>query len=320
MRRAWLAALALLAAGCSTQAAPADPQPGATRAWRPLADATLERTEVAAARVGRFVYVVGGFARDGGATTAAVERYDLAGDRWDRVADLPVGVNHAAAVSHRGSLYVLGGYRAASGLEAETDALYRYDPGRDRWRKLPSMPTPRGALAAGVVGGRLYAVGGAGGGRALDTVEVFDLARRTWRRGPRLTLAREHLAATVASGRLYVLAGRAAGRGNFSRAEVLTGGRFKRIADVRKARGGIAAAPVGRDVVLLGGEEAAGTIAEVERYDASARRWRRLPDLRTPRHGLGAVSRGGRVFALAGGDRPGLFFTRALEYLDVSRR
>ena len=54
----------------------------ATGAWKPLRSATLERTEVAAARIGRFIYVVGGFERRSGATTAAVERYDIGQDRW----------------------------------------------------------------------------------------------------------------------------------------------------------------------------------------------------------------------------------------------
>lgn len=311
-----LVLLAGLAALLVTAAAVA---PAATSEWRPLADARLDRTEVAAARVGRFAYVVGGFDRASGTTTAAVERYDLDADRWTRVADLPVGVNHAAAVSHRGRLYVLGGYEAAGSGAAGTGAVYRYDPAADGWTELEPMPTPRGALAADVVDGRIHAVGGARDGRALATVEVYDVARGTWRAGPRLTLAREHLAATVAGGRLHVLGGRAAGRGNFARAEVLAGGRFRRLPDARKPRGGIAAAAVGEDVVLLGGEETGGTIEEVERYDASARRWRQLPDLRTPRHGLGAVSRGRRVYALGGGDEPGLFYTRAVEYLDVAR-
>ena len=35
----------------------------ATNRWQPLQASTLARTEVAAARVGRFVYVMGGFER-----------------------------------------------------------------------------------------------------------------------------------------------------------------------------------------------------------------------------------------------------------------
>ena len=92
MRRAALALLLCALVAC----APAEP---ATNAWRPLKASTLARTEVAAARVGRFVYVMGGFERRSGETVAATERYDLRRDRWRRVADMPAGLNHAAAVA-----------------------------------------------------------------------------------------------------------------------------------------------------------------------------------------------------------------------------
>src|SRR5688572_30568092 len=112
--------------------------------WRSLAPATLARTEVAAARVGRFVYVMGGFERDSGATTAATERYDIRRDRWTRVADMPVGLNHAAAAAYKGRVYVVGGYRGRTALDDETAALLRYDPARDRWARLRPAPTRRG--------------------------------------------------------------------------------------------------------------------------------------------------------------------------------
>lgn len=86
---------------------------------------------------------------------------------------------------------------------------------------------------------------------------------------------------------------------------------------MRKARGGIAAATISGHIVVLGGEESAGTIREVEMFDAREREWSRLPDLPTPRHGLGAVARNGHVYAIEGGDRPGFAFTNALEGLDL---
>jgi N-acetylneuraminic acid mutarotase len=114
---------------------------GAVERWRTLRDATIARTEVAAARIGDGAYVVGGFAGPGGATTAVVERYDLRLNRWARVAPLPQPVNHAAAAVYRGDLYVVGGYTARNGLGQETSALWR-------WRSEPPLPTSRHGLAA----------------------------------------------------------------------------------------------------------------------------------------------------------------------------
>jgi N-acetylneuraminic acid mutarotase len=317
MRRLALIAALLAAAGCgggdnrATQAAPE---------WRSLAPSTLARTEVAAARVGRFVYVMGGFEQQSGATTAATERYDIERNRWTRVRDMPVGLNHAAAVAYRGRVYVVGGYRARTGLRREVNTLYRYDPQKDRWSRLPSAPTARGALATAVLGGRLYAVGGAAAQHgALATLEIYDFGDRRWRTGPDMATPREHLAAATARGRFYALAGRAAGQGNFDLVEAYDPNtrRWSRVPAMRKPRGGIAAATVDGTIVVVGGEESAGTIREVERYNPRTRRWSRLPDLPTPRHGLGAVARDGRVYVIEGGDEPGFAFTNTLEALDL---
>ena len=54
---------------------------------------------------------MGGFEQRSGRATAATERYDVERDRWTRVADMPVALNHAAAAAYRGDVYVLGGYR-----------------------------------------------------------------------------------------------------------------------------------------------------------------------------------------------------------------
>jgi N-acetylneuraminic acid mutarotase len=313
---------ALATAGCSLERGGDELRSASSRAWTPLAPATLARTEVSAARGGRYVYVVGGFERESGASSAVTERYDLERDRWARVAAMPVPLNHAAAVAYRGDVYVLGGYRARGGLAEETAALHRYDPERNRWTALASAPTARGALAAGVIGHRLYAAGGANaGGVPLATLEVYDFRTGRWRAGPGMRVPREHLAGAVAAGRFYALAGRAAGQGNFRAVEAFdpAAGRWRPVPAMRKARGGIAAATVGRSIVVVGGEEGAGTIREVEAYDPRKRAWRRLPGLRTPRHGLGAVARGRRVYAIEGGDRPGFAFTDALEVLTVGR-
>jgi len=301
-----------------------EPQRGSASgvsAWRALRPAQLERTEVTAARIGRFVYVVGGFERKGSATTDAVERYDLRRNRWRDVRSMPVGVNHSAAASYRGNLYVFGGYTGRNDLSDETAALHRYDPGRNRWSQLPSAPEPRGAHAVEVIGNRLYAVGGVSGGQTLKSLLVYDFKKRRWSRGPDMRTAREHLAATVAGGQLYVLAGRAGGQGNFAVAERYDprSRRWTDLPEMAKPRGGIAAATVGDRVVVFGGEEGAGTIREVEIFDPNRDRWSRLPDMRTPRHGLGGVSFGRRVYAVEGGPTPGFDFSNAIEALEVPR-
>ena len=56
-------------------------------------------------------------------------------------------------------------------------AVEQYDPATDTWWMMPSMQVKRKALAAAVVNGRIYAIGGApnaGWEPALSTVEEYD--------------------------------------------------------------------------------------------------------------------------------------------------
>ena len=312
--------IALLAVpGCGGTDEPDRGEPAATDRWQPLPRSKLSRTEVGAARIGRSIYVVGGFEQSTAKTTAAVERYSITSRRWTRVKSMPVALNHAAAAAWHDRLYVVGGYADPGGLSQEQALLLRYDPETNRWKRLAKPPSARGALAAAVVADKLYAVGGARGGQALATLEVYDLRKNRWTTGPPMGVAREHLAATAALGSVYALAGRAAGQGNFATTERfdLATGRWERMPDMAKPRGGIAAAVVAGDVIVFGGEEDAGTIREVERFDTATRSWSPLPDMRTPRHGLGGVARGRRVYSIQGGPEPGFYFSTALEALDV---
>jgi N-acetylneuraminic acid mutarotase len=294
----------------------------AALAWAPLPSATLERTEVAAARIDRSIYVAGGFV-PGGASTGAVERYDIQRRRWSRVRRMPLALNHTTALAHRGRLYVHGGYEGP--LSQPTGALLRYNPLTDRWRRLPAAPTPRAAHAAAFVGERLYVAGGANDSGSLRSLEIYNVALRRWTSGPSFTgPARNHTTGVASGGRFYVLAGRDST--NFTSAERYNprSRRWQRLPDLTTPRGGIASVKL-RDgrIVVFGGErlEPGGTtIAEVELFDPRTRSWRALPDMRTPRHGLGGAALGNRVFALEGGPQPGLAFSNAIEFLDVPPR
>jgi N-acetylneuraminic acid mutarotase len=296
---------------------------GAALSWGTLPSAPLERSEVAAARIGNLIYVVGGF--EPTRTSPAVERYDIRRRRWTTVRPMPVAVNHPTAVAYAGDLYVHGGYTANLGLTEPTGALQRYDPSRNRWSRLPSSPTERAAHAVAVIGHRLFAAGGANETGSLRSLEVYDFESRRWARGPRFPPpARNHTTGVASGGRFYVLAGR--DTRNFTAAARYDPRRHKweRLPPLHTARGGIASARLsdGR-IVVFGGErlEPGGTtIAEVELFDPRSRRWSSLPDMRTPRHGLGGAALGQRVFAIEGGPTPGLAFTRTIEFLDVPPR
>ena len=316
-------AAALLLAGCTYVRDPAPseaplrpvtPTEAGGAAWRRLAPVPTERTEVAAATVGRRIWVLGGYTPDG-ATVATAEVYDTTTDSWSRGPDLPVAVNHAMAATLDGVLYVAGGNDG----RGPSDQVARLDG--DRWRRL--APLPRGRQAGGLVAldGRLYLVGGVVEGGLASDSQVYEPAADRWSPAPGLPTRREHLGAAAAGGRVYVVGGRTGGIGsNLAAAEAFdpAAGRWSAVAPLPTARGGLAAtATAGGQVVAVGGE-ADTTFPEAEALDTRTGRWRSLPPLPTPRHGLGVVAVGEVVYVLAGGPRPGLHTSAANEAIDLS--
>jgi N-acetylneuraminic acid mutarotase len=306
--RHWLAAV--LAGGLAVATAGA-----AGVQWQTHAALPLPRTEVSAATVGNEIMVLGGFTSDRGAS-ARVDAYSPARDSWRRLPDLPVGVHHAMAVGVGGRLYVLGGYDVAG-----TPLRGVYVLERGRWRALPRMPFSRAAAGAGVARGRIVVAGGvtSGATRLARNALAFDLRTRRWAVVPGPS-PREHLGVASLGGVVYAVAGRTSGLDT----NLLTfesyrlGDRaWRRLQPVPDPRGGTGAAALAGHVVSVGGEEPAGTIAEVLAYRVADRRWVRLSDLPTPRHGVGVAALGGRVYVIGGGPEPGLTVSSANESLDV---
>lgn len=286
----------------------------AATVWVASSPLSEPRTEVAAATLEGRIVIVGGFLSSG-ANSRRSDAYDPRTERWIRLPDLPVSVDHAAAASWRGRLVVVGGYGAD---RRPLRAAFLYDG--SRWRRLPPPPEERAAAAAAATAdGHVWIVGGrTRSGLAARTLSL-DLKTLRWTvaRGPR---PREHLAATALGGRVYAIGGRLAGYDtNLRTVESFDPrtGRWTSLPDLPDARGGTGAAAIAGLIVSVGGESPAGTNASVWTLARGARTWDRLPDLPTPRHGLGVVALGGRIWAIAGGPEPGLTVSGAVESLRV---
>ena len=309
MTTRWVATVLLVAGVLATVAGAAPAQ------WETRAAMPIPRTEVAAATVGAEIVVVGGFTADGGASRRA-DAYSPARDTWRRLPDLPVGVHHAMLVGVGGKPYVIGGYDA-TGTPLRTIHVLE----RGAWRALPRMPYARAAAGAGAAGRRIVVAGGVtvGARRLARSALSFDLRTGRWSLVPGPT-PREHLGVASLGGTVYAVAGRTSGLDtNTLHFEAYRPGdrSWRRLQPVPDARGGTGAAALAGHVISVGGEEPAGTIAEVLAYRIADRRWIRLADLPTPRHGVGVAPLGGRVYVIGGGPEPGLTVSSANEALEV---
>ena len=273
--------------------------------WSRLAALPTARSEVAAAVVDGLVcckvYVFGGFGN--GAT--ANEEYDVATDTWTKREPIPTRVDHAAAVSFEGKVYLIGGFNGAFDPVA---SVWAYDPVTDSWSRRADLPTARGGLGAAEVGGKIYAIGGSGGAGDVGTVEEYDPVADTWRARSPMPTPRDHVATTAVGGKIYVIGGRL---GSFARNldvnetyDPVTD-TWEERAPLPTPRSGIRSAAVNGRIYVLGGEAVEGTFDTNERYDPETDSWIGAPPMPTARHGLAAVSIGSRIFALAGGLTPG---------------
>ena len=259
--------------------------------------------------------VIGGLKYLIGWMSAAVEAYNPRIDRWEKKASLPGPLHHAAVAAVNGKLYVVGGY--APGLLVDIpqvrrpmNEVWEYDPGQDRWRARAPMPTARGALAVGVIGGKIYAVGGEAKGKAVNTLEMYDPVTNTWQALPPMPTPRDHLAVAVLDGRLYAIAGRQ----RFMSSPVVVNEVYDPAtqswmikAPMPTRRSGIAAAVLGRRIYAFGGEYKmdVGPFRATEVYDPQTDQWREQAPMPTGRHGLGAVVFDGRIYVVAGGPKAG---------------
>ena len=126
MRRLALAALVLLVPASAA---------GQSGGWREAAPVPVPRAEVAATVLDGEIVIVGGFRRVG-ANSRRVDAFSPARNRWRRLPDLPLAVDHSTAAAFRGRLYVAGGYRSDRSRSDQAFVLARgprsRPPGRRR--------------------------------------------------------------------------------------------------------------------------------------------------------------------------------------------
>lgn len=229
-----------------------------TGSWRALPELPepVHHSGVAAAD-GR-VFVSGGFTSlDFGSPHDGFWAFDPAEGAWSRLPDLPDPRASHTLVALDGVLYVVGG------VGPDPQRTWRFDPVAERWIE-PAAPllTAREHLAAAVLEGRIYAVGGRWEGRGnVAAAEVYDPATDAWTPLPRLPTPRSGLSAGAVAGRLHVVGGEALGGGaTFEQHEVFDpgSGRWAAAPPLTPARHGLASAVVGSRWYVIGGATGAG--------------------------------------------------------------
>jgi serine/threonine-protein kinase PknK len=286
----------------STAAPSAGPAPVV---WKPITNARVARDAVAATQVDGTIWIFGGIRSDG-AVTAMQEGYDPVIDSWKGGDDLPVAVQHAAAVSWQENPVVLGGWKTVGGKNVATDQVWRVV--NSRWVELPHLLQPRAAAAAAVVGNNLVVTGGVdANGALLNTTEVFD--GTSWSLGAPIPTPRQLLAA-ASDGKLVYTVGGTTGDSDQVNVEAYdpVAKTWTTLPALPQARSDLGVAIVDGRLVAVGGVSGGEILKSVSALDLTAKTWDVLPDMANPRHGMALAAVEKSIYAIGGstavGDRP----------------
>ncbi|KAJ4338371.1 hypothetical protein N0V95_008069 [Ascochyta clinopodiicola] len=149
-------------------------------------------------------------------SVAVVSIFDTALKRWldlpPEAKYLPEARDHAGAAVVDGKMYVLGG--RTQGQENVKDTVFVLDlcDLKSGWKvSKAKMPTPRGGVAAGTVGKKVYVFGGEGDKSTktgvFDQVEVYDTVKDRWESVGKMRIPRHGTYAVGVGKRVYVPGG-----------------------------------------------------------------------------------------------------------------
>jgi N-acetylneuraminic acid mutarotase len=311
--------LCSLIAICETYAQTINPPTTATKNfWSIGAKSEVPKMESAYTSIGDKIYIIAGYGETGKRNKNSVEIYDANSDSWDYkgVPPVPENLNHAAAATFKGKVYVVGGYLDD---KIPSNKLFIYDSSNNQWHEGKNMPTARAALTAQFVDGILYAIGGTTDG-PLTSNEAYDPTTDTWTEKAPMPTERQHMASSVVDGKIYVIGGRHTGKSsNIDNNEVFDPilNSWSSLAPMPTARGGIAAATVNSEIYVFGGESPNKTFDNVEKYNPKDNTWKVEEPMPTPRHGLAAVAIGNNIFVIGGGSEPDISFAKVNEIFHV---
>jgi N-acetylneuraminic acid mutarotase len=252
----------------------------ATNRWTAKKSMPVATHHLAAVGYGGKVYLFGGAiqAQAGGPNQLLVGNvweYDPVADAWKALAPMPTPRMAAVAAEVDGKIYVLGGASVHPGdkiISLGPKVPHRslnineaYDPATNTWETRIPMPTSRNHAAVGVIGGKIYVIGGrlasayVSAGSNTDVVEVYDPAIDMW--------------------------GAAGLR-------------------MPTARSGMGYATYGTRILVAGGEiddrHMFAVIRAVEAYDPSANQWTELPIMPSARHGVSVAVIGSKLYVIGG--------------------
>ncbi len=194
--------------------------------------------------------------------------------------------------------------RGISGVNITTSGVYGvWGSTGNYWVGKTGMPTSRYDLASGMIGGKLYVVGGAiaeGPGAYLTKNEEYDPAADNWSTKAPMPSARARLIVGVIGGRLYAVGGWNQVHLTENEAYDPVANAWATKAAMPTARYGLAGDAAGGKLYALGGYVGVSRSQLNEVYDPATDTWATKAPIPTARGYFSASALDGKLYALGG--------------------
>jgi hypothetical protein len=198
------------------------------------------------------------------------------------------------------------------------------NPPPGTWVVKAPMPAIRNEVAATVLDGKLYVLGGSVGGGQYDLTrnEEYDPTTDRWRVRAPLPHGANHMNAVTVNGKVYAFGGFAGSqhKGAVDGKIHVIGGRFGEPTDTTAMhevydpavnswhaaaplpapRSSLATALYKGMILVVGGETSTGSLTDNDGYDLKTDRWVKLAPLPSPRHGIAAGAVGNFAYFVGG--------------------
>jgi len=281
--------------------------------WTKLRDLPTPRGDLGAAVVGGKLVAAGGESPTSVFDT--VELLDLHTNTWSSGPAMRTPRHGMAVVGLGSTVYTLAGARApshtaSSGVaealdftSAPSSSATAPTSGQSAWRSIHDMPTARQQLGAAVADGVIWVIGGITDKASTGKVEGYDPAIDTWKSGPDLPLPLHHEMVVSYHNEVVVLGGwvpkgpELAGAAQ-DKVFALRNGSWVELPHLLRPRAAGAAAVVGDQIVVFGGQNESGLIPNTEVFDGTS--WSESAPIPTPRDHLAGASDGHFVYAVGG--------------------
>jgi N-acetylneuraminic acid mutarotase len=298
--------------------------------WATRASMPTARRHLAVGVVGGKIYAIGGW---NGGGLATVEEYDPTTNTWTNCgtpapgngcAPMPTGRYALAVGVVNDKIYAIGGH---SGSILPT-VVEEYDPATNAWTNCgtpapgngcASIPTAREWLTVGVVGGKIYAIGGTSGGSFLTTVEEYNPATNTWTTKTPMLTGRSGLAVGVVNNKIYAIGG-SDGSNYLTTVEEYdpTTDTWAMKTAMPTSRAYLAVGVVNNRIYAIGGWNGSSYFTTVEEYGSATNQWLTKAPMSTGRSSLAVGVMNNKIYAIGGVGSPGETLLNVVEEATIS--